>query len=245
LAYFPHHLEFINGCVDTCLGGLQGKSMLELGNQIIMNGFWGKTFSPRIEAKTGKEYYSRLGAAHTSFDMNGRDGAERVDLSQPIESPERLSTFDFVTNLGTTEHVEPYEAQYTCFHTIHQFTRTGGLMFHIVPAIEELTATGMWTYHCNNYYSRPFFDTLCKENGYRLIRQQVMDELLCVCLQKTTDQPFMADREAFLRGIVRREGGVAYTAINDRTSTPFRRVKFSLLRLAHRFKMTVRNLRSR
>lgn len=117
MAYFPQHIEFINACVDAWLGGLRGKSMLELGNQCILNSYCGKTFSPRIPFKSGKEYYSRLGVAHTSFDLNGRDGAERVDLSRSLELPQRFGPFDFVTNSGTTEHVEPYEAQYTCFQT--------------------------------------------------------------------------------------------------------------------------------
>ena len=243
MAYFPQHIQFMNSCVDTSLGGLRGKSMLELGNQRILNGFWGKRFSPRIRARTGKEYYTRLGVEHTSFDLNGRDGAEPVDLSRPIESPAQWSRYDLVTNSGTTEHVEPYEAQYTCFHNIHRVTKVGGLMFHIVPAVEELTSGGLWKYHCNNYYSRPFFDTLCNENGYRLISQQVMDELLCVCLQKSADRAFMDDRDAFLRGIVRKEGGVTYSGINDATATtPIRNVMFGLLRLTHRLTATVRNI---
>lgn len=241
MAYFPQHLDFIDRHVGAELGGLAGTSMLELGNQRVLNGFWGKRFSPRVSERTGKAYYTRRGVQHTSFDLNGRDGALPIDLSKPIEA-DQWPPFDFVTNSGTTEHVEPYEAQYACFENIHRLTRTGGLMFHIIPAIEELAAGGFWRYHCNNYYSREFFSTLCDANAYRLIAQDVMDELLCVCLRKTEPRPFMADRDAFLRGIIRREGGVTYGGINDAgQSAARRRAMFTLLRLSHRLNMTVRH----
>lgn len=112
----------------------------------------------------------------------------------------------------------------------------------MIPIIEELGNDGWWKYHCNNYYSHPFFHTLCLGNAYELRKQLVADELLCVCLQKTEDRSFMEDRSAFLRGIVRTEGGVIYSGINDSgTITAGRRAMFSLLRLEHHLRVTIRH----
>lgn len=241
MAYFPHHIAFINTCVTKYLGPLQGKRMFELGNQNILNSFFGKTFSPAISEKKGKEYYSKLGVEHTSADLNGRDGAVVTDLAQPINRPDWIGHFDIVTNSGTTEHVEPYEAQFICFQNIHRVTKKGGLMIHIIPAVEELDRNGQWKYHCNNYYSRDFFRVLCEENGYQLREQQVMDELLCVCMQKMSDQPFMEDRKRFLRHIARKEGGIFYSGINDKKFTIFQRILFDALRKMHTLKIILKN----
>ncbi len=241
MAYFPHHIAFINSCISKYLGAPQGKRMLELGNQNILNAFWGKTFSPTIPEKKGKEYYSKLGVEHTSVDMNGRDGAVAVDLARPMDRPEWIGHFDIVTNSGTTEHVEPYEAQFICFQNIHRATKKGGLMIHIIPAVEELDQNGQWKYHCNNYYSRDFFRVLAEENGYQIVEQTVMNELLCVCLQKTSEQPFMEDQEKFLRHIARREGGIFYSGINDKRFTVFQRIRFDVLRKLHTLKIVLKN----
>src|SRR5207244_13656123 len=88
MAYFPQHIQFINDCMTHNLGGLEGKRMLELGNQDILNTFWGKTFAPKLSEKQGKQYYSRRRVEHTSIDLNGRDGALKMDLSRPFDRPE-------------------------------------------------------------------------------------------------------------------------------------------------------------
>jgi hypothetical protein len=52
------------------------------------------------DCKTGKQYLTGLGAEHVSFDINGKNGAIKVDLARKI--PERwINNFDMVTNYGT------------------------------------------------------------------------------------------------------------------------------------------------
>ena len=64
--------------------------------------------SPRPPARS---ILRNPGVQHTSFDLNAKHGALPVDLAQPIGDPRWLGVFDIVTNSGTSEHVEPLEAQ--------------------------------------------------------------------------------------------------------------------------------------
>ena len=144
----PSYLDFIDECVAATLGELRGRRMLELGDQVIDH--------EAIPEKTGKQYYENRGVLHTSFDLNGQNGALRVDLSRRIRKPAWLGAFDIITNAGTTEHVEPFEAQYICFLNIHNCLRGGGVAVSIVPDVGELDRHGAWKDHCNHYYSHEF-----------------------------------------------------------------------------------------
>src|SRR5579871_1806814 len=101
----PPYLKYIEDSART-IAGLDGKRMLEFGDQIIASG---------IFPKTAKKYFERRGVAHTSFDLNGKRGSIQVDLGEPFHNPEWLDAFDIVTNAGTSEHVEPFERQYVVF----------------------------------------------------------------------------------------------------------------------------------
>jgi SAM-dependent methyltransferase len=202
----PDYLDLIERSAVSQLGGLAGMRMLELGDQTIR--------TPGIPERTGKEYFENRGVDHTSFDLNAKNGALPVDLAQPIEDSRWLGAFDIVTNAGTTEHVEPYEAQYVCFRSIHDCLKVGGIAVHVVPDLDELEQHGSWANHCNNYYTDAFFRRLAELNGYTLISSQVMNGNRCVCLRKTTDAPFTASREEVLAGIGRRTGGKVYSGIN-------------------------------
>lgn len=217
------YIDYIQECVDATLGDLRGRTMLELGNQQI----------PRrqgIAERTGKAYYTRRGAIHTSLDFNGQDGAVALDLSKAIDKPEWDGHFDIITNAGTTEHVEPYEAQYECFANIHRWLKPGGIVVHIVPGIEELEPKGRWRGHCNNYYSRHFFERLAGANGYELVSTRVIRELRAACLRKVDERPFEADRAAFLESITRKEGGMVYYGADDPAGRSLRYVAKRWLR---------------
>jgi hypothetical protein len=196
-------LDFVEECVEQTLGGLAGLRMLELGDQVIRD-------SPSVPEATAKEFFRNRGVHHVSFDLNGCHGALEVDIGRPIENPDWLGTFDIVTNSGTSEHIEPFEAQYVCFLNIHDCLRAGGISVHIVPDIVELEERGLWKNHCNYYYSHEFFATLADLNDYDLLSSKIMDGLRCVCLRKRTDAPFTPDRKTVLAGIARREGGFQY-----------------------------------
>jgi hypothetical protein len=202
----PGYLDYIQECVTSELGDMAGKRMLELGDQTI--GVAG------IPERTGKEYYENRGVQHTSFDLNAKHGALPVDLAQPIEDPQWLGAFDIVTNSGTSEHVEPLDAQYACFMNIHDFLKVGGISIHLVPDLDELEQRGYWQSHCNNYYTHGFFALLAELNGYTLVSSKVINGLRCACLRKTTDAPFTENRDALLAEIGRKTGGVVYSGIN-------------------------------
>jgi hypothetical protein len=202
------YLDYIEESVRATLGDLRGRQMLELGNQRIPR-------SAGVAARTGKAYFTQLGAVHTSLDFNGADGAIALDLSQRIDKPEWNGLFDIITNAGTTEHVEPYAAQYECFANIHGWVKRGGIVVHIVPSIEELAANGRWRGHCNNYYSQRFFERFAAVNGYELVSTRVIRELRAACLRRLVEQPFETDRAAFLQHITRKEGGIVYHRADD------------------------------
>lgn len=212
------YLDFIDTAVRETVGGFAGKQMLELGNQRISR-------SAGVAARTGKAYYTGLGAEHTSADINGEDGAVVVDLGVRDAMPDWAGRFDIITNAGTTEHVEPFDAQFDCFRNIHAWSRPGGVMVHIVPAVEELDARGRWRHHCNTYYSLPFFETLASACGYRLVTTTVLNDLRAVALERG-DAPFMADRAVFYAHLERRSGGIDYSdrSLASRLRHKFRRM---------------------
>lgn len=203
----PDYLDYIQECVVATMDDFTDKRMLELGNQLIN--------AEQIQERTGKTYYRNRGVLHTSFDLNGKDGAIRVDLSKPIGKKKWLNAFDIVTNSGTSEHVEPFETQYECFKNIHNCLKIGGIAIHIVPDAIELEERGLWKGHCNNYYTHEFFALLAELNGYQLISSKVINGTRCACLQKVTDSPFTSEKEELLAAITRKEGGIVYLGIND------------------------------
>lgn len=203
-----HHgyLDYIQECANSELGGLADRRMLELGDQQIN--------ADGIPERSGKEYYENRRVQHTSFDLNGQRGALQIDLARPIEDPQWRGAFDIVTNAGTSEHVEPLEAQHACFMNIHDCLKVGGIAVHLVPDLDELEQHGRWRSHCNYFYTHGFFVGLAELNGYTLVSSKVIDELRCVCLRKNADAPFTEEREALLAGIGRRTGGKVYSGIN-------------------------------
>ncbi len=206
MSFDLEYLDFIQRNVDTVLGELSGKRMLELGSQGIP--------TSQIPERSGKKYYENRGVSHTSFDLNGQLGAIRIDLSKPISEDKWLDYFDIVTNMGTSEHVEPFEGQYYCFMNIHNILKPGGIAIHLVPDVDELEQRDLWKGHCNYYYSHAFFATLSKLNGYELLSSEVINGLRCVCMQKDDDTPFTSDQETVLQSISVRTGDGALVYID-------------------------------
>lgn len=201
------YLDYMEECISSTVGQLNGKTMMELGDQEIMG--------DGLPEKTGKEYFEHRGVVHTSVDLNGMRGAIKVDLAKPATNFEWFNHFDIVTNSGTTEHVEPKSGQYVCFKNIHNWLTVGGIAIHLLPDIDEMEQRGHWKNHSNNYYSHDFFRMLARRNDYEIVNMRIINGLICVCLKKTRDVPFMDDHAEFLAGIARREGGIVYDNIND------------------------------
>jgi len=192
------YLRFIESSIEQAFGGdVRGLGMLELGDQVIED--------PDIAEQTGKEYFSNRGFEHISVDTNGLHGAIVRDLTRPEEFQDWHGAWDILTNIGTTEHVEPFESQYDCFGIIHDCIKIGGIAIHLIPDVYERDERGAWKNHCRFYYSETFFEMLARECGYELLSNTVINGLRCATVKKTKDIPFLDDRRKFLDAIARRE----------------------------------------
>ena len=133
---------------------LVGNTMLELGNK-------------RKGDIVYKEFFQSIGFEHTSVDLNGLDGALRLDLSKPLG----LGTFDMVTNLGTSEHVSEknYEGQVQCWRNMLEAMSVGSVLISITPQ------PGTWLDHGTWYPRLGFFTELADLNSMELERAEERD----------------------------------------------------------------------
>lgn len=190
--------------IDIMTTGLQavgkndyiGLKICELGDQRMK---W-------VPEGTGKKYLLARGVTeHVSIDMNGKNGALRLDLSKPInnekEGDKWYHYFDMVTNFGTAEHVQ--DGIYECFKNIHNFVKVNGVMINDGPP------TGGCPWHSPYHYDPDFFSKLAKLNNYEcvLTEVRVMPEgifrgcadihksLVCAALVKRVDTEFCTKEE--------------------------------------------------
>lgn len=185
------YLNYIESSIEKAFGkDVTGLRMLELGDQVIDD--------PHIPENTGKEYFTNRGYQHTSVDINGLHGAIARNLTRPEEFQDWHSSWDILTNSGTTEHVEPFESQYECFGILHEIVKVGGIAIHLIPDVCELDERGAWKNHCHYYYSGSFFDLLTRECEYELLSNTVINGLRCAAMRKTRYVPFMSNRSKFL-----------------------------------------------
>lgn len=192
------HLSYIESSIEQVFGNeTRGLRMLELGDQVIGD--------PGIIEKTGKAYFTNRGYTHVSVDINGQHGSISRDLTKPEQFLDWRGSWDILTNSGTTEHVEPFEAQYECFGIIHDCVKVGGIAIHLLPDVEELDHRGAWKNHCRYYYSELFFELLVRECQYELLSSVVINGLRCVAVRKMSDAPFMKDRASFLSLVAQRD----------------------------------------
>ena len=128
--------------------------LCELGNQEV----------PWSPYKTGKRYLLAQGIKeHVSIDINGKDGALKIDLGKPIRS--WYNYFDICTNFGTLEHVK--DNIYTGLENVHNLVRIGGAMIHLGPH-----ARG-WEWHSPYHYEPWFFDAFSNACGYTSVLTEV------------------------------------------------------------------------
>ncbi len=127
-----HNWQFLMEIIREEKLVLPGLKMAELGNQYI----WADVFKSD-GAVVAKHVFESFGVEHVSFDLNGKDGAMKLDLGALL--PDGFaSRFDIVTNCGTSEHVKD---QYECWANIDRLCRVGGIMWHNVPEV------GSWAEH--------------------------------------------------------------------------------------------------
>jgi hypothetical protein len=187
MAYLPEYLAFVTEAIRLEFFQPNGLWMFELGNQRFIGG----------QFTTGKEHFENLGMAHTSVDLNGEDGALPLDLRCPEMFYKFRCKYDVLTNLGTTEHVEPIEKQYECFSIVHDVVKPGGIMIHMVPDVEELDNSGAWNGHCNVYYRKEFFDKLAEHCDYTVLENKVIFGLRSVVLRKENAIGFTTNTDIF------------------------------------------------
>lgn len=180
---------FVDLSIKTYLNNskrdIEGLKMCELGDQLLeVEG---------IDFKVAKDYFESLGVNHTSLDINGQHEALQVDLSVPIKDKKLLNSFDVITNLGTSEHVEN---QYECFRNIHNLCKRNGLFIHAVPSV------GSWLGHCKYYYTPMFFMQLVNNCNYTIINWEVITVRgektndVCVAMIKNKNNKFV-NKEIF------------------------------------------------
>ena len=125
-------------------------TMLELGNK-------------KNKELTYKAFFTSLGFAHTSVDWNGQDGALRRDLREPLN----LGTFDMVTNIGTTEHVD---GQFGVWKNVCEAMHVGSVLVSGTPK------PGDWRWHGTWYPETQFFEALAFLNGLEVERLYIAGE---------------------------------------------------------------------
>ena len=188
------NLDLIHSWTQKTCAHIVRPRMLELGDQVIVDvGTTGHT--------TGKQFFQSLGYEHVSVDINGQHGAERLDLTRPRNFLHWRDHYDVITNAGTTEHIEPFEHQFTCFKIIHDCAKTGALMIHIVPDAQCMIDQGQWRGHCAYYYSKAFFNMLAHSNDYAILYLDLEDQLVRAVLQKRNSSDFMVDKDLFFSKI--------------------------------------------
>lgn len=188
-----------NGCLDLFREALvlAGKplpqlAIAELGNQRV------KTVpgSGMRRMQSHGSLLRHFGAAYICLDINGRDGALPVDLSQPWppDVSERYAGWaDIVTNFGTSEHVSA--GQFEAFRTMHRLCRVGGLLVHAVPASGTCRRHGSWK------YTVEWFQQLAATNRYEVIS--------CAAWDKSLGMPerLKPREQIYLRVLLRRISG--------------------------------------
>lgn len=172
--------------------------MMEFGAQRLVLKTFPKTypckkFAPDRKICGAKSFFESLGIKHTSVDIVKEWGCEYMDLSKLQNKWE--SSFDIVTNFGTTEHI--VGGQYQAFKNCHNFAKQMGFMMHVVPKVGRIQRR-----HPVNdtvYYERHFFSKLAELNGYKILKDTVYGEKrgrggnLFSALQKVDNNPFISE----------------------------------------------------
>jgi hypothetical protein len=150
--------------------------MCELGDQRMKWNAFG----------TGKNYFKDKGILeHVSIDLNGKNGALRIDLTKPVTQWSEY--FDILTDYGTIEHVNN---QYAVFKNVHDIVKIGGAIVHTLPEI------GYFKTHCDYHYDMNFFKDLSLKNGYdiKILESRVIhgrrgrtENLVCCVLIKKSN----------------------------------------------------------
>ncbi|MBT5193747.1 MAG: hypothetical protein HOK30_15330 [Rhodospirillaceae bacterium] len=153
--------------------------------------------------KTPGRIYEALGFGYNCVDVFPADRGFVCDLNFDTVPDELAGKADLVTNFGTTEHVMN---QLNCFRFIHELTRPGSVMWHIVPT-SDFNTHGFFKYDPKLYWYlakandyKDFWMRFCRSDSNNpvpevmlkngLPDQEAIDTAMDVVLRRTTDAPF-------------------------------------------------------
>lgn len=128
--------------------------ILELGNQ-FMN-------LQDCQNVTAKEYFTDKGYRHTSWDINGLDGAIQIDLRSELLHPENEKyKNDVVTDFGTLEHLT--HGLINGLKNVFYQCKVGGYMLHKNPK------TGNFPGHGHYYFTEHFWMQYAQFNNLEIV----------------------------------------------------------------------------
>ncbi len=163
------NLDMLNMLFDATntrsLSELSGKRLCELGNLFVrpdVNVFLESKGLPTFAV--AKELFTYFGIDDVSIDLNGKNGALKIDLGKPITDKSLLNSFDLLINGGTTEHV--YD-QYECWNNVHNLCKVEAIVVSLGPL------EGNWRGHSPWHCSLEFFKKLADECNYDTIENRI------------------------------------------------------------------------
>ena len=184
-----YNIEGANWILEQ-VGQLEGLRVCEFGNQHVWEHAMRRLEIPYPIARDWMEEEAVY--EYVSLDMNGEDGALKVDLTKPLGDPALLSRFDLVTNIGTTEHCgKENKKQWQAFCTSVNICKPGGLILHQLPP------AGQWLDHCDVWYKDGLGQILAERLDCELIVEERVNlptlnpnvDYLCIALRRSGRRP--------------------------------------------------------
>ena len=164
----------------------QHRSVCELGDQQFMLCF------PYKEYSYTRSYFNNNRIEYDSIDLNGLGESLQLDLNTDIEIKRQ---YDFITDFGTLEHVSDY---YMGFKNTDRLCKVGGIMMHILPALNHWPDHGSWR------GKRAFYIKLGKAQNYEIkdVHEEptkiggIDSDQIYIVYEKTEEREFIS-RETF------------------------------------------------
>lgn len=146
--------------IQTVINTYNTKTVIDLGSQQDYD-------QPHLPAPYVDGWYTAQGVKYACIDLNGENGAFKIDLGLPWLEYDEGNT-DLVVDAGTSEHVGregsfSWEAIYNCWGNKHNLLKEGGIM------VNENPKTGNWPGHGLNYYTKDFYRALEAATDYHVI----------------------------------------------------------------------------
>jgi hypothetical protein len=192
---FPEsYIDFISEAITKVHGSnWNGLKMVEIGDE---------------DSTYDSSHFTSKGTVNTIIQPIGADGnplmrrlinpyiGKNFEVSE--EFADMANTYDVLTNIGTVEH---FNNQYEAWQIMHEITKVGGVMIHIMPDAYECEMYLRWYGHCHNYFDVVFFENLCDKLGYEIVSNELLNFNRSVALKKVTNSTFNINKEEFLNTI--------------------------------------------